>query len=138
MIGRLLFSAGALTLLSAPVEARSKAAEYVIDQEITAACSGAGTIAPEAVIERDLTGDGRDDLVISHEGISCQGGGRSAFCGAQICSVNFYVREGALLKLNHEMLGGGVRVGDGAVPAIHMYAHGGGEGQVKWNGETFR
>jgi hypothetical protein len=31
------------------------------------------------VIERDLIGDGKAGLVISHEGIACSNGGRSGF-----------------------------------------------------------
>ena len=124
--------------ICATAEARSKAAEYLVNEEIAAACDGGGAIAPEAVIEQDLTGDGRADLIISHEGITCAGGGRSNACGMQVCSVNFYVREGTLLKPNREMLGVGVRVGEGAVPDIQMYRHGGGEGRVRWNGQTFR
>lgn len=114
---------------------RSKGADYLVREQIAEACNGQGKIDPAAVIERDLTGDGKDDLVISHEGITCAGGGRSSFCGAQLCSVNIYVRRGALLKLEREMLGSGVTVKDGI---IHMHALGGKPGMVKWNGREFR
>ena len=60
-------------------QVRSNAAEYLIREEIAAACDGgAGSIDPTAVIERDLTGDGRADLIISHEGIGCAGRGAAS------------------------------------------------------------
>lgn len=49
----------------------------------------------------------------------------------------FYLRRGPLLQLAHEMLGGGVTVGSGDVPAVSMYAHGGSRGAVGWNGRRF-
>lgn len=124
---------------SAPA-ARSKAAAYLIRQEIEAACDGKpGKIDPAAAIERDLTGDGKADLIISHEGITCQGRGRSLNCGMQVCSVNVYVRDGALLKpVVDDLLAMQVKVGDGAIPSIHMLAHGGRPHVMKWNGRTFR
>jgi len=58
---------------------------------LPSACDGGrGSIDPAGVIERDLDGDGRDDLIIAHEAISCTSGGqfgRSMFCGMQVCSV---------------------------------------------------
>ena len=119
-----------------PAAARSKAADYLVAEQIAQACGdGRGRIDPGAVIERDLTGDGKADLVISHEGITCGNGGRSSFCGAQVCAVNTYVRRGALLVLAREMLGAGVSVRG---RTIHMYGHGGKPGTVTWNGREFR
>jgi len=127
-------------LLAAPVAAGSKAADYLVREQIAEACAGQpGRIDPATVIERDLTGDGKADLIISHEGITCSGGGRSQMCGMQVCSVMIYVREGALLKLAvGDRLGGGVTVGDGAIPAISMHGHGGARGSLRWNGSAFR
>jgi hypothetical protein len=125
----------------ADAAARSKAAEYLIREEIAGACEsagGKGEIADSAVIERDLTGDGKADLIISHEGITCANGGRSNACGAQVCTVMIYVRHGALLKLEREMLGAGVRVEGGAIPTIRMRAHGGRPAAIRWNGREFR
>ncbi|WP_192360227.1 hypothetical protein [Mesorhizobium mediterraneum] len=121
---------------SNPAMARSKAAEYLVAKQIAEACGGErGRIDPGAVIERDLTGDDKADLVISHEGITCGNGGRSSFCGAQVCAVNIYVRQGALLVLEREMLGAGVNVRG---RTIHMFAHGGKPGTVTWNGREFQ
>ena len=130
-----------IACLASPAAARSKAAEYLVREEIADACeSGQGSIDSAAVIERDLTGDGKADLVIAHEGIACVGGTtvRSLYCGMQVCDVKIYVRRGPLLKLEAEILGGGVRVESGRIPAIHMYAHGGKQGSIRWNGNGFR
>jgi hypothetical protein len=131
-----------ILLAVAPLSAQglSNAAQYLIGQEVASACDGGrGSIAPSAVIERDLTGDGRTDLVISHEGIACAGGGRSAFCGAQVCSVLIYVRRGALLVPEvDDLLGQAVTVGDGSVPEIRWRGHGGAAHSMRWNGNAFR
>jgi hypothetical protein len=131
-----------LALLATPVAARSRAAEFLVREQVSEACDGMeGKIDPGAVIERDLTGDGKADLIISHEGISCTGGApwrRSSFCGAQVCPVNIYIRHGALLKLELEMLGASIEVGDDRIPAIHVYAQGGAADTLRWNGREFR
>jgi hypothetical protein len=129
-----------LMLLSAQADARSKAADYLVREQIAQACEGKpGQIEPAAVIERDLTGDGKADLIISHEGITCAGRGRSQMCGMQVCSVMIYVRDGSLLKLREgELLGGGVTVGPGEIPAIFLHGHGGRRGSLRWNGREFR
>lgn len=126
--------------LPSPAAARSKAAEYLIAEQIADACDGKpGTIDPRAVIERDLTGDGNADLIISHDGITCGRGGRSGLCGMQVCSVMIYVRRGPLLKLVvGDLLGMGVTVGDGKIPTIRSHAHGGKRHSMKWNGQEFR
>ena len=132
---RPVYCAIVLVLLSAPASARSAAAEYLVRKQIAEACEGKqGKIDPAAVIERDLTGDGKADLVTSHQGIICADRTRGGFCGAQLCSVNIYVRRGALLELEHEMLGVNVSVKDGV---IHLYAHGGKPGTVRWSGRAF-
>ena len=126
-------------LNAAPAVARSKAATYLIEEHIANACGpSGGTIDDSAAIERDLTGDGKADFVLSHEGIKCADGGRSSFCGMQVCGVHIYVRRGGLLVQEVEMLGGGVKlVGDG-IPAIEMFAHGGTVHRIRWNGTTFK
>ena len=132
--------AAVLMVTATEGQARSNAAEYLIREEIAAACDGgAGSIDPTAVIERDLTGDGRADLIISHEGIRCAGEGRSIFCGLQVCSVKVYVRRGQLLDPEVEdLLGMTVTVGDGAVPVIRWFGHDGTGHSMSWNGQAFR
>ncbi|HET9903733.1 MAG TPA: hypothetical protein VFQ27_08555 [Xanthobacteraceae bacterium] len=130
-----LLSGTALLAQAGETAPRSQAAASLVREQITEACDGKGSIHPAAVIERDLTGDGKADLVISHEGIRCANGTRSSFCGAQLCAVNIYVRRGAVLKLEREMLGAKVSVRDGV---IHMSALGGRPARLKWNGRAFR
>jgi hypothetical protein len=127
-------------LLASPAQSRSKAADYLIRDQIAGACeTGKGKIDGNAVIERDLTGDGQADLIISHTGITCSDGGGSNACGAQVCSFIIYVRDGALLKsAKDDLLGMMVTVGDGKVPAIRWRGHGGGARSIKWNGREFR
>jgi hypothetical protein len=137
-----LLFAVVFVLSSSPAEALSNAARYLIDEQIAEACEwkgGGGTIDPAAVIERDLTGDGRADLIISHEGIVCADGGRSDFCGMQVCSIMIYVRRGALLEVAaDDVLGMGVSVGEGEIPTIHMLGHGGRPTALKWDGQAFQ
>jgi hypothetical protein len=128
-----------LAFLPTAASAGSKAADYLVAEQIAEACNGKkGQIDPAAVIERDLTGDGKADLIISHEGIKYADGERSGFCGMQVCSVNIYVRRGELLKLALEMLGARVRVEGGPIPTITMVAHGGSLHSIRWNGSGFR
>ncbi|MER9236874.1 hypothetical protein NKI56_33620 [Mesorhizobium sp. M0622] len=137
---RSIFLATLLAAATAPAAAYPNAANYLIAEQIASACEGnVGEIAPGSVIERDLTGEGKADLITSHEGISCSAGAstsRSSFCGAQICAVNIYVRRGSLLELKTEMLGVGVSVGEGQVPEIRMHATWGrsGDAQMGWAG----
>ncbi len=137
---RTLLTFMTIALAWSPVEARTEAAAWVVKEQIAEACDGGrGTIDPVGVIERDLDGDGKSDLILSHDAIFCSDGrfGRSIFCGAQVCSVIFYVRRGGLLKKVGEVLGGGVTIGQGRRPPISMYGHGGQSVSVKWNGKAF-
>lgn len=135
---RIVVCTAILALLPATAAAGSKAANYLVAEEIAGACDGKkGRIDSAAVIERDLTGDGKADLIISHDGIKCADGSRSAACGMQVCTVRLYERRGELLKLTLDMLGAGVRVDASAIPKITMYAHGGRQGSIRWDGATF-
>lgn len=135
---RIVVCTAILALLPAAAAAGSKAANYLVSEEIAGACDGKkGRIDSSAVIERDLTGDRKADLIISHDGIKCADGSRSAACGMQVCTVRLYVRRGELLKLALDMLGAGVRVDASPVPKITMYAHGGRQGGIRWDGSAF-
>jgi hypothetical protein len=120
----------------------SKAADWLMTEEIEAACGKAGgRFADGAVVERDLTGDGRDDMVLSHGGVVCAGDQvQSDYCGAMMCSVLIYVRTDDVLTLSAEILsaGGSFTVEDGTSPAIQLINHDGSEGQVQWTGTTFQ
>lgn len=120
-----------------PALALSAAARYLADQEIAAACDGRpGSFDPAGLVERDIDGDGRDDLILSHEHIACQGGpSRSLYCGMQVCSLQFYVRRGDLLQPAGEVAGSLGPVTDNAVPFVTTYGHGGGQALWRWNGQ---
>lgn len=118
------------------------ATRALIDAEIAEACEGhPGIIEPFAVTVRDLTGDGDDDLIISHEGIACDAAapmGRSLFCGASLCSIAFFVRRDGRLDHVTTILGAGLEVDDDDPPGIRTATAGMGSAVVRWDGETFR
>ncbi|SLN46747.1 hypothetical protein ROJ8625_02262 [Roseivivax jejudonensis] len=118
----------------------SNAARYLLEQELSAACTGIDGRArlDGGLVERDLDGDGRQDLLISHEGIVCGQTRRSGFCGAQVCSVKIWLRRGDLLELETEFLGGGITVGTGARPTISGFGQGGKGWTTRWDGTAFR
>lgn len=127
-----------LTFRRCPSEAaaRSDAVDRLLQEQLAEACYGSpGTIDPSAIIESDLTGDGNADLIISHEGITCERGGSSGFCGAQLCLINIYVRRGLMLKLELEIMGAGVSVSG---REIRLQALNGRQQTIKWDGKIFR
>ena len=87
------FLALGLIGLAGPAAAQtSNAAAYLLDEQLTAACGtdASAFMDPAGLIERDFDGDGRLDLLISHEGITCPNAEfntRSGYCGVQVCSV---------------------------------------------------
>ncbi|MFC6631983.1 hypothetical protein [Microbulbifer taiwanensis] len=127
-------------VLAVPALADSKAAQWLVSEQIEAGCGPGvkGRFGPGFVIERDLTGDGRKDLIISHEGLTCADNrSRSQLCGAAMCSWNIYVREGDLLVEKKQMLGSGVSVGGGATPSI-VFSGKSSRHSLKWNGSNFQ
>lgn len=124
---------------AAAAQSYSKAAQYLMAQEIKGACPSGGRFNASGAIERDLNGDGRKDLILSHGGLTCKGSNRiSGYCGMQVCTVKIFVRQGSLLKLKSDFLGGGVTLGPTNVPVISGYAHGGAPWAIRWDGRNFR
>lgn len=139
MIRTVLTSIVAIVLVS-PSMAQSRAAQWIVNEQIAEACGTAGgTVAADAVFEGDLTGDGRADFIFSHDGVRCAGGGRSPHCGVQACLLLIYVRRDGLLQLETEMLSIAFDVSPGdPVPTIHATAHDGKPSALRWDGRTFR
>lgn len=139
---RVLLTALILCSPGGVVAQSSNAARYLLKENIAEGCTeGTGHIDPRALIEADLDGDGRDDLIIAHEGIRCGTSDtrRSLLCGMQVCSVKIYMRRGDLLRLQEDFLGSGIAVNDNAMPPIVSgYAHGGGKWSLRWSGAGFR
>ena len=140
------FAALFAAVLIAPIAAagayaQSGSAKAIIQAQIREACEpGSGTMKNGSAIIRDLTGDGKADLLIDHAYITCKGGAsrRSGFCGMQVCSVYIYVNRNGRLTKSLDTLGGGVTIGKGKRPSISMYAHGGKSRRIRWDGKRFR
>ena len=123
-----------------PASALSNAARYLIDQEIERGCEGrGGSMTSEGVFERDLDGDGRADLILTHDGMACQGSlSRSLECGTQICTTKIYLRRGGLLRLIEEFASHSLSIGPGKRPIIKLYGHNSGPAYLQWNGAAFQ
>ncbi|MEM9223698.1 MAG: hypothetical protein AAGB11_15055 [Pseudomonadota bacterium] len=92
-------------------------------------------ISREAVIVRDLTGDGHLDAIVDYNYISC--GGFRPFCGVQACSVDLFVNRGGRLEESKNLLSISIKVEPGNRPLIRAVAHGGKPYAVRWNGFEF-
>lgn len=148
---RLATTAAAVALAATtagPAGAVSNAAEYLIAKAISDACeSGRGRF--EKALERDVTGDGKADLLLDHQDLQCEGG-QTFTCGPALppgCLVTFYVREGALLIEKHSYMGDGFSIGRGDPPTIRIVDVGGPskklggavrERSIRWNGRAFK
>lgn len=108
-------------------------------QEIAVACDGRpGRFEPEGVVEADLTGDGREDLVLSHDGVVCEGGAaRSAVCGIRACYYIVYVATDDGLVQRHEGLSVGVRLRSGEPPRLDLLGHDLTKHALLWTGSGF-
>lgn len=139
---RFALAAGLVAVAASPAFALSDAATAVLSQEVRAACSGApGRYDPAYVVERDLDGDGHDDLLIAHEGIECSGPGtgRSADCGMMLCSIRIWLFRGDRLTLAvDQLMGYDVAVGEGPRPEIRWVTHDGAAMGIRWDGTGFR
>ena len=85
----------------------SKATRFLIDQQIKAGCDKRpGRFSHKGIFEIDLDGDKRLDLVLSHQGLHCEGNmGKSRLCGEQFCTILIYYRHGKQLEKKDEMNG---------------------------------
>lgn len=128
------------TTSSQAVQELSNAAQWLVDDTVSRACGGAnGNFGSEGIFVRDLDGDDRDDLILSHEGIQCArpSRGRSDFCGAQVCLGTIYLRRGQLLDDIITFQGIVEGIGNESIPVISIFEHGGNRLRAQWNGSRF-
>ena len=128
--------------LAAPSAAQeSNAARWLVSERLSAVCEdGQGLFDPRGIIERDLTGDGRPDLILFDDYVTCSTGARyrPTTCESGACEFNVYVRECRLLQpklsdLTVERLD--VLMG---TPPVIVYAQREGVRAVRWDGRAFR
>ncbi|MDO6591490.1 MULTISPECIES: hypothetical protein [Rhodobacterales] len=112
-------------------------ARWIINDEITQACNGTGQIDSQAYVIRDFDGDGRDDFLLQHSGITCDNGGESTHCGTQVCSTRIFLRRGDVTPKFGDYLGELLEVSPDVVPTISLYLHGGDTAQIQWAGNGF-
>ena len=140
-MNRLFCILAPLLLLASPALSQtSNAARWLVQEREADACDqSVGKMAQAGIIERDLTGDGREDLLLSDEHLRCGPRNlRPGTCGMQVCRFTIFVRQGDLLVESYQGLGGGVSADRGTPPVISFYNHGGSRGSVRWNGAAFR
>lgn len=71
-------------------------------------CEGAGTRTPGAILTGDMDGDGAPDAVLDWNEVTCTSGMARPFCGAAVCSVDFFLStRPAPPGANHTALGAG-------------------------------
>ena len=135
----MLFAAAILAALPAAAQ-DSNAARWLVTERLSAVCeTGEGLFNAEGIIEQDLTGDGRPDLILFDDFVTCSGRRfRASTCEAGECEFNVYVREGALLqpKLSDRTVERlDVLAGE---PPLIVYAQRDGVRSVRWDGRLFR
>lgn len=135
---RILVALAVAGLLHGPAQARSKAAQYLVDELIRENCDGPGTFKASEIVERDLTGDGAADLILDLHGIACAGGGIASDCGPAACNANIYVREKGLLRLKAEEFSVGFEIRPGNPPPIELTDRNFDKYTIRWNGSGFR
>ena len=118
----------------------SNAARWLVSERLSAVCeTGQGLFDVQGIIEEDLTGDGRADLILFDDYVTCAGRHfRPSTCDAGACEFTVYVREGRLLqpKLSDRTVER-LEVLRGEPPVI-VYAQRDGVRSVRWNGRIFR
>lgn len=137
---RLIVAGLVAVFLPTGASAWTKATQYLVNEQIATGCDGPGTFDPATVFERDLTGDGKADLLLSHEGLTCKNTptGRSNSCGMLACDILIYVRQGTLLVPVVTSLNGyDVTISADPVPIIRMRGFEGQPGSMRWDGSAF-
>ncbi|MEM9207053.1 MAG: hypothetical protein AAGA88_12060 [Pseudomonadota bacterium] len=128
------------TMVSAEHSAVTKAAEYLVNEQITDACGDRGGIFHAAgIIEQDLDGDGLLDLILDHHQLVCDelthGSGH---CEYDACQVLVYVRRDGLLVLKKAYLSIGVSVTKEIRPVLGLMDAEERSFSVQWDEDDFR
>jgi len=142
MIRPLLMSALiglALTPAATQAEQLSRATQYLLGREAEKGCLDGGTFT-SGYAETDLTGDGIRDLIVSHEGLACQGArGRSLLCGHRDCIILFFVglENGLLVQVN-QVFGRDMMVLTSDRPTVSLISRTGARQRLHWHGTAFK
>lgn len=131
-----------LMCLAGPVFAdQITAIEFLAFEQITNGCeSEHGSFSDYGLREIDLNADGSTDLIIDHAELTCDNSGspRSLYCGAQVCSIFLYLRDGdGLLAPAYEIIGALNYISADDPPVLSGIAHGGGAWSAVWFGNGF-
>jgi len=117
----------------------SNAANWLVNQAISEGCEGlGGTMHPRGLFIVDLDIDGRDDLILSHDGIEC--GPRktkSNSCGIKVCETFIYLRRGGILDQAGSFVGTVTNISDNTPPRFTFSDHSQREQTYSWNGNGF-
>ena len=117
----------------------SSAAAWLQNEAVDYACQGAGgSMNNQGMTIADLDGDGRDDLLLQHEWITCNQG-LPITCGAKgICEIHIFLRRGSLLTKNIEFMGIGVEFDKQSPPTIKTQDFQLQDVYTRWVGGQFR
>ncbi len=123
----------------APMPELSKAAAWLVDEVIANGCKGAGgRMSSRGVFIRDLDADGRDDLILSHDGLECgPTKSKSSSCGQKVCESVIYLRRGSTLDHAGGFVGTVVGIDNKAPPVFTFFDHSLAEFSYQWNGNGF-
>lgn len=128
----------ALAGIAAPAIPASKAVSRIMEAQYPDVCDGAsGKLNPAGIIERDLTGDGKADLILDIGTVDC-GNGMNMYCGSAGCSISVYVWQKGRLKEKLSLLGAGIEVMYGDPPGLRLTGADGGDRTYRWQGGEFR
>jgi len=131
----------------------SPEAAHVMAGAIASGCAGkAGAFTARGVVETDLTGDGRADLMIDHSALLCgepvaaatgaaiepEKSPRSTLCDSRTCTVILYVRDDTGLSPAREEMSIGSAITHGAIPGIALTRHDYSQYTLRWDGTAFK
>lgn len=132
-------------LVGGAIEVNEATRQALIDQvvagQLDATCgANGGEIDPASVVVADLTGDGRDDIVVDHAGLRCADRARST-CGNSGCNLVIFVRDGDRFRqLPDLVFGRQMRITEGKPAVVSLIMGIGSDSRrfsLAWNGTEF-